>query len=279
MSEKDDVPRRRLQRLISLLKGDPDHEKATEEALSDLEHEGHIDHDESEMMQGILYLDQTTAREVMVPRTEVAFVDREDGVLDIIKKMLDSGHSRLPVVNSDLDRVLGFIHVKDLLRFWGREAEFRIDEILRRPYPVPETMKLDDLLQEFQKRHEQIALVIDEFGGTSGIVSIEDILEEIVGEIRDEYDKEETKVFFQDETTLIVPGRYDIDNFAENFGVDCPEGNFNTVGGWVFDRVGRVPRAGDSFELDGFSVFVEAASERQLRRVRIVRANPASAAD
>lgn len=279
MNEKDDVPRSRLQRLILALKGHADHEKATEEALSDLEQNGHIDHDESEMMQGVLYLDKTTAREAMVPRTELAYVDKDDSVQTIIRKMLESGHSRLPVTDGDIDRVLGFIHVKDLLRFWGRDGEFRIEEILRRPYTVPENMKLDDLLQEFQNRREQIALVIDEFGGTSGLVSIEDILEEIVGEIRDEYDKEETKVFFQDDATLIVPGRFDIDNLADHFGVECPEGVFNTVGGWVFDRVGRVPRGGDTFEFDGFNVAVEVASERHLRRVRITRIEKETAAN
>jgi hemolysin (HlyC) family protein len=270
MNEKDEVPRSWFHRLVALLKGNPDHDKATEEALEDLEHNGHIDHDESEMMQGILYLDKTSAREVMVPRTEMVFVNKDDSIATIIEQVLTTGHSRLPVVNGDVDRVMGFIHAKDVLRYWGRDDTFRIEEILRRSYTVPEMIKLDDLLQQFQTRREQIALVIDEFGGTSGLVSIEDILEEIVGEICDEYDKEETKVFFKDETTLVVAGRFDLDGLVDHFDIEEePEGHFNTVGGWIFDRVGRVPRAGDSFEIDGFSVHIEVASERQIRRARI----------
>jgi len=267
-----------MQRILSLLKGDADHDKFTEEALEDLEHNGHIDRDESEMMQGVLYLDKTTAREVMVPRTEMVVIDREDTIEQIVQRVRETGHSRLPVINGDIDKVVGFIHIKGLLEYWGRDDDFRIEDILRRSYTVPESTKLDDLLQEFQKRREQIALVIDEFGGTSGLVSIEDIIEEIVGEIRDEYDQEEMKVYYQDERTLVVPGRFDMDRFVEHFDIEEPEGTFNTVGGWIFERVGRVPRAGDAFILDGFSVRVEVASERQIRRVRIERLDEQSEA-
>lgn len=269
MSEKDDVPRSRFRRLISVFRRSDDPERVTEEALSDLEQEGHIDHEESEMMQGVLYLDKTTVREVMVPRTEIASVDQEDTIQEMVRCAIESGHSRLPVVDGDLDNVLGFIHVKDLLRYWGREGQFKLEEILRKAYNVPETKKLDDLLQEFQKSRQQVALVIDEFGGTSGLVSIEDILEEIVGEIADEYDKEEKPIYFQDETTLVVPGRFDMGELCEYFAREELEGSFNTVGGWIFDRIGRVPQAGETFALDDFTVKVEAANERQIRRVRI----------
>lgn len=271
MSEKEDLPRSRLRRLISVFRRSEDPEKVTEEALSDLESEGHIDHDESEMMQGVLYLDKTTVREVMVPRTEISSVDKDDPLTEIIRCTRESGHSRLPVVDGDLDKVLGFVHVKDLLRYWGREEQFKIEEILRKTYNVPETKKLDDLLREFQQRHEKFALVIDEFGGTSGMVTIEDILEEIVGEISDEYDKEEKTIYFQDENTLVVPGRFDINEFYEAFDLEELDGSFNTVGGWIFDRIGRVPQAGEILELDGFSVKIEAANERQIRRLRIQR--------
>ncbi|NLH49718.1 MAG: HlyC/CorC family transporter [Myxococcales bacterium] len=271
MSEKEDLPRSRLRRLISVFRRPEDPEKVTEEALSDLELDGHIDHDESEMMQGVLYLDKTTVREVMVPRTEISSVDKDDPLTEIIRCTRESGHSRLPVVDGDLDKVLGFVHVKDLLRYWGREEQFKIEEILRKTYNVPETKKLDDLLREFQQRHEKFALVIDEFGGTSGMVTLEDILEEIVGEISDEYDKEEKTIYFQDENTLVVPGRFDINEFYEIFDLEELDGSFNTVGGWIFDRIGRVPQAGEILELDGFSVKIEAANERQIRRLRIQR--------
>ncbi|MDP8221911.1 MAG: hemolysin family protein [Candidatus Lernaella stagnicola] len=275
MTENDDVPRSPFQRFISFLKGETDHDRFTEEAIEDLEQNGHIDHDESEMMQGILYLDKTTAREVMVPRTEMVCVDRENTIDEIVERALTSGHSRLPVISGDVDNVVGFIHAKDLFRYWGKPEGFRLEEILRRSYTVPESIKLDDLLQEFQARREQIALVIDEFGGTSGLVSIEDILEEIVGEIQDEYDTEDPKAIFADENTLVVPGRFEMDNLVEHFGLEEePEGEFNTVGGWIFHRLGRVPVTNDAFDIDGFHITIEVASERHIRRARIERIAP-----
>lgn len=269
MSDNEDVPRSRLRRLFSRLKSSTDSEKATEEALSELENGGLIDHDESEMMQSILFLDKTTVRNVMVPRTEITHVDKSATIDEMIKCIIESGHSRVLVTNASLDNVVGFIHVKDLLLFWGKNQDFQLDRILRKLYAVPESKKLNELLTEFQDRHEQFALVIDEFGGTSGLVSVEDILEEIVGEIEDEYDREEAKVIEQSENSLVVPGRFEMEKVCELLDTDEPEGTFNTVGGWIFERIGRVPMAGEKFEFDGFEVVVEAATERHIRRVHI----------
>jgi len=274
MTDQEDGIRSRFKRFISRFRN-TDQDKATEEALSDLESEGLIDHDESEMMQGVLFLDKTTVRDVMVPRTEVAFVDKSDGVREIVKEIIDSGHSRLPVVDESLDHVIGFVHAKDLLLFWGKEEEFELERVMRKTVHVPETKKLDDLLAEFQESHEQLAVVIDEFGGTSGLVSIEDILEEIVGEIEDEYDRIEYKVFARSDHSLTVPGRFEMEKMAELLDLDEFEGPFNTVGGWVFERIGRVPESGEKFEFDGLQVTVESATERQIRRVRISKIDQA----
>jgi magnesium and cobalt transporter len=274
MSDKEGVPRSRLRRFWARLSQHDSPKEAAEEALEGLEEDGYIDPDEREAMEGILDLDETTAREILVPRTEIAYVDKTATLTEIIACMVESGHSRIPVVEGNLDRTLGFVHVKDLLPFWGREAEFAVEKILRQPYVVPESKKLDELLEELQARREQIALVIDEFGGVSGLVSIEDILEEVVGEISDEHDKEEHKVFFKDAATLVAPGRFDMYDFCEHFGLEEPDGQFNTIGGWIFERIGRVPKSGETLELDGFTVKIEAATERQIRRVRIQRTQP-----
>jgi len=274
MREKDEPPDSRWKRFIAKFRRPPDHAKVTEEMLSDLEQDGHIDHDESEMMQSILYLDDTTVREVMVPRTELTFVSVDFTLDQIIRSVLDSGHSRLPVIDGTIDKVVGFIHVKDLLRYWNREKEFKIAEVLRQPLLVPETKKLDDMLTEFQQRRERIALVIDEFGGTSGLVSIEDILEEIVGDIIDEYDKLQTHVFVATPDSLRVSGRFDMYELSRHFGIAEIEGNFNTVGGWIFDRIGRVPKKGETFEMDNFQTRIERASERQIHEVLIERLPP-----
>jgi len=272
MSDKEG-PRRpsRFRRFIALFRTSPGEDEATEEALTELQVGGLIDKDESEMMQGILYLDKTTVREVMVPRTEIVFVDRKAPLGEIVQTFVDAGHTRLVVVDDDLDHVVGYVNVIDVLRFCNQDAQFKLDPILRRVYIVPETKKLDDLLASLQERREHFALVIDEFGGTSGLVSVEDILEEIVGEIEDEHDREEPQILAREENAVTITGRFEMYKLGELLEVEEPEGSFNTVGGWIMDRIGRMPLAGEKFVLDGLDVMVEAATERQIRRVRVAR--------
>jgi len=273
MSDKE-TPRRssRFRRFVALFRSTPDDQtEATEEALSELQDEGLIDEDENEMMQGILFLDQTVVREIMVPRTEIAYVDRQATLNEIVQAIIDSGHSRVLVVDDDLDNVVGYVNVKDVLRVCNCGSEFKIEEILRKVYTVPESKKLDDLLASLQERREHFAVVIDEFGGTSGLVSVADILEEIVGEIQDEYDRDEPLVFVREENAVVVAGRFEMEKLSEMLQVEVPEGSFNTVGGWVFDRIGRVPAAGETFTLDGLEVTIENATERQIRRARVAR--------
>jgi len=267
--DKDDGIRPQLRRFFAKFRTRKDQEQATAEALNDLESEGLIDHDESEMMQGILYLDKTEVQDIQVPRTEIAYVDLNDDLREIVRTIINSGHSRLPVVEGDLDNVLGFIHVKDLLAYWDKPDEFSLERVLRRIMIVPETKKIDALLREFQERHEQFALVLDEFGGTSGLITIEDILEEVFGEIEDEYDRQDPRVFANGETSVTVSGRFEIEKVSEILALEVPEGDYITVGGWIVDRIGRMPRDNEQFMLDGFDVKVEAASDKVIRRVRI----------
>jgi len=267
--DKDDGIRPQLRRFFAKFRTRKDQEQATAEALNDLESEGLIDHDESEMMQGILYLDKTEVQDIQVPRTEIAYVDLNDDLREIVRTIINSGHSRLPVVEGDLDNVLGFIHVKDLLAYWDKPDEFSLERVLRRIMIVPETKKIDALLREFQERHEQFALVLDEFGGTSGLITIEDILEEVFGEIEDEYDRQDPRVFANGENSVTVSGRFEIEKVSEILALEVPEGDYITVGGWIVDRIGRMPRDNEQFMLDGFDVKVEAASDKVIRRVRI----------
>jgi magnesium and cobalt transporter len=272
MSEKDELPRGGWRRFFRRFRRPADVDKATEEALSDMEESGFIDPEESEMMQGVLDLDKTTAREIFVPRTEIVFVDTKAPLPEVIARLRESGLSRLPVVDGSVDKPLGFVHVKDLLRFWGRESEYDLTAVLKPAFHVPESKKLDDLLEEFQQNREKIALVVDEFGGTSGLVTITDILEEIVGDLGDDAEtREESRVFFADENMLVVPGRFAIDLLRERFGGEAPAGAFNTAAGWILDRTGRVPQTGETFELDGFTVKIEAATERHIRKVSVRR--------
>ncbi len=274
MNDKDDGIRPQLRRFFAKFRAQKDQEQATAEALNDLESEGLIDHDESEMMQGILYLDKTEVQDIQVPRTEIAYVDLNDDLREIIKTIINSGHSRLPVVEGDLDNVLGFVHVKDLLAYWDKPDEFSLERVLRRILIVPETKKIDALLREFQERHEQFALVLDEFGGTSGLITIEDILEEVFGEIEDEYDRQEPRVLSQSENSVTVSGRFEIEKVGEILAREVPEGDYITVGGWIVDRIGRMPHDKEKFSIDGFDVVVEAASDKLIRKVCISK--PAS---
>ncbi|HPQ69661.1 MAG TPA: hemolysin family protein [bacterium] len=269
MNDKDDGIRPQLRRFFAKFRAQKDQEQATAEALNDLESEGLIDHDESEMMQGILYLDKTEVQDIQVPRTEIAYVDLNDDLREIIRTIINSGHSRLPVVEGDLDNVLGFIHVKDLLAYWDKPDEFSLERVLRRIMIVPETKKIDALLREFQERHEQFALVLDEFGGTSGLITIEDILEEVFGEIEDEYDRQEPRILNQNENSVTVSGRFEIEKVGEILAQEVPEGDYITVGGWIVDRIGRMPQDKEKFTLDGFDVEVVAASDKLIRKVCI----------
>ena len=273
MNDREASPRAvsRIRRFFAKFIKTSSPDQVTEDALTELESEGMIDHDESEMMQSILFLDKTTVHDVMVPRTEVAYVDRQADFEEIIKCVIDSGHTRIPVVDRTLDNVLGFVHAKDLLAFWNKAGEFQLDRVLRKPFNVPENKKLDEMLAEFQKRREHIALVIDEFGGTSGLVTIEDVLEEIVGEIEDEYDREKPPAAIRDGNTMTVPGRFEMAKLCALFEVEEFDGTFATVGGWIFERIGRIPHSGEQFQLDGFDVLVEAATERHIRRLHITK--------
>jgi magnesium and cobalt transporter len=280
MGERDELPRSRLRRFLRRFRRSDDQEEATQEVLSDLQESGKIDKNESEMIRRVLDLDQTTVREIMVPRTEIVYVDKDATLAEIVQRFVESEHSRIPVVDGDLDRVEGFVHVKDLLRYWGRDGEFDPRAVRRTLHFVPEAATLDVVLHELQAHGDQIALVIDEFGGTSGLISVEDILEEIVGEIRDEYDTEvHVEVFAKSDDSLEVVGRFAIEAFTRHFGLDDLEGDFNTVSGWITARTGRVPQAGETLHLDGFTAEIKEADARQIRRVLVKRPPPETIED
>ena len=180
---------------------------------------------EGEMIEAVLELDETTVGQIMVPRTELACIPREADFAEMIKVVVESGHSRLPVYSEDLDHIVGVIHAKDLLLFWGRAPQdMELDKVLRKPYFVPQAMKVDELLTAFKRRRVHLAVVVDEYGGTAGVVTMEDVLEEIVGEIEDEYDQEESMLSSREDGSFLVDARMEVEDLSDHLGGGASRG-------------------------------------------------------
>lgn len=244
------------------------------EDLQDLidasEQQGIIDAQEGNMLQSILELDETILRETMVPRTAMVCVSAAAPMNEVLQTILDSGHSRIPIYQGNIDNIIGLVYAKDLLRFWGQSLDsLVIEDILRAPYLVPESKRASELLKEFRETRVHIAIVIDEYGGTSGLVTIEDLLEEIVGDIQDEYDREEECLIAQDDGTLLVNGRLDVEDFEDYFGVEVARDKFDTVGGYIVEQLGRVPTVGEKVQIDQFEMLIEKGDQRAVRLIRV----------
>ena len=252
----------------------------TEEELKMLvevgEEVGAIEKDEKEMISGIFEFGETDVKEVMVPRIDMKCISAEESIEAARKLILETGHSRIPVYEGSIDNIIGILYAKDLLRYLNsKKAKPKsLREIIRPAYFVPETKKLDDLLREFQQNRVQIAIVVDEYGGTAGMVTIEDILEEIVGEIKDEYDiAEEEQLELIDEKQAIVDARMNIRDVNEALGISLPEEEFDTIGGLLFNTLGRIPSPGDEVEIDGVKLRVERMRGRRILKVRVIKEN------
>lgn len=253
--------------------------RITEEEIQDLmdagEEEGLINEEENEMIRSIFALRDTTAREIMVPRTDMACVPVDATVQEVLQAIVGCGHSRLPVYDGTTDNIIGLIYAKDFLKYWGMdESAVDLKRILRPPYFIPETKNLEELLQEFKKKRVHLAIVVDEYGGTSGLVTIEDLLEEIVGDIQDEYDVEEEWLVQEADGSLVVDGRLPIEELEEHFDIEIEREKFDTVGGLLFHLTGRIPAVGEEIENGTIRFTVLEADERRVSKVRIVRILP-----
>jgi CBS domain containing-hemolysin-like protein len=248
--------------------------KITEEEIQEIitagEEEGLINPEENAMIKSILHLRDTVVREIMVPRTDMACIDAAGTIHDARVKIIASGHSRLPVYDGTLDNIIGLAYAKDLLKYWGMDnASVDLRKILRSPYYIPETKNLEELLQEFKRKRVHMAIVMDEYGGTSGLVTIEDLLEEIVGDIQDEYDLEEEWLLQQPDGSIIVDARLPVEELTEHLGIEVEREMFDTVGGLIIHLTGRIPRAGEEIETTDIHLTVLDADERKIRRVMV----------
>jgi CBS domain containing-hemolysin-like protein len=232
--------------------------------------EGVLEGDEREMIYSIFHFGDTLAREIMVPRIYITALDVELSIKQAVEALLESGHSRLPVYEDTIDHILGLLYARDLLHLWQEGAEGKsLREVLRPAFFVPEAKKVDELMAEMQAQRFHMAMVVDEYGGIAGLVTLEDIVEEIVGEIQDEYDQsEELPYQVVDESTYIFQGRIGLDDFNELMDSRLPVDEADTLGGFIYGQIGRVPASGESLQVEGLLLTVEQVTGRRIRKVR-----------
>lgn len=247
----------------------------SEEVLSTIEQhdtEEEIDQTQRDMLEKIIELSDRSAGEIMTPRTDIDGMEAIDGLMQVRQSVLDIGHSRIPVYEESLDNIVGILYVRDLVPFVGSDEPFNLKGLLREPFLVPESKPVIDLLAEFRLKKVHLAIVLDEYGGTAGLVTIEDILEEIVGEIQDEYEEDEVHPTIQplEDNVCEVDARVEIPNLEDHLDIDLPEDReYDTVGGLVFAELGRIPEVGDDFEIEGHRVTVTDAERTKVLKVRI----------
>lgn len=247
-------------------------EEEIQEIIDASEEEGLINPEENEMIRSIFELRDTVVREIMVPRTDMACVSVDTTVGEVLKTIITCGHSRIPVYDGTVDNIVGLIYAKDLLKYWGMgDASINIKRIMRTPYFIPETKNLEELLQEFKRKRVHIAIVIDEYGGTSGLVTIEDLLEQIVGDIQDEYDLEEDWLVEESDGSVLVDARLPIEDLEEHFGIEIEREKFDTIAGLIFHLTGRIPAVGEEIENGTLRMTVLEGGERNIRKVRVIR--------
>jgi hemolysin (HlyC) family protein len=244
-----------------------------QELLEEGEEHGLISPLEEKMINSILEFRETDASEIMTPAAEVVSFDEASPMSELIEAVIECGFTRIPVYKENPDQVIGAIHAKDLLRLYARPSSeiVNLSDYLRPVYFIAEDKPIVDLLREFQKRKVHMAMVTDEFGTMRGLITLEDILEEIVGEIDDEYDDEEHTVDVIDEGVVEVHGWVDIEKIEEYFGLEMPDGPYESVGGLVIHLLGRLAQTGDRVEVAGLQFSVISASTRQIKQIQVTR--------
>lgn len=234
---------------------------------SGAEGEGFIEENGSRLVHSIVEFGEKKAREVMVPRIDVFALDYHSSMDEIREKVAEAGHSRVPIYDTNIDRIVGILCVKDLVQFAPDGEGAGLGKFLREAYFVPEGKKIDDLLREFQKEKKHMAIVVDEYGGTSGIVTLEDILEEIVGEIRDEHDHEAPLMRQAGKDAYMVEGRINLDDLGESLNIFLPADEVDTLGGFLYNLAGRVPEEGEEIEFEGIRFRIERLDGQRIAEV------------
>jgi putative hemolysin len=270
--------------MLRLRKQPPDFSEEVPESdelvrLMEIEQEeGPMEASEREMIRGVINLEEMNVHEIMVPRIDVAAVGTEDSLDDVIRIITEKGYSRVPLYEETIDNVVGVLYAKDIMKRLAagdvERAVTDLRDLARPPLFVPESKRVDELLADMRANRVHMAVVVDEYGGTAGIVTIEDMLEEIVGEIEDEYDREEPTVEKVDDTEVIVDARVSIDDLNELLGLHIEGEDFDTVGGFVYHQLGKIPIVGDEVQADGLRLRVLSVLGRRIKKIRVKKELP-----
>jgi magnesium and cobalt transporter len=244
--------------------------------LHELMHEGMakglITNEESEMVDAVLDLRDKKVHSVMIPRTEGWFASANATLGEIIELVTKCGHTRIPIYGKNIDDIVGILHAKDLLRLWGSERNTPLpSSILRKPHFVVESQDLSAVFKELKEAKTHLAIVMDEYGGTAGIITVEDIIEEIVGEIMDEHDQEEPMIIMNEDGTILVDARLEVEKLAEYLNADLPSGDFESVGGLIIHLLGRIPQPLEIVTLNDLHFKVQKADNRRIHKILISR--------
>ncbi|TFH90787.1 CNNM family magnesium/cobalt transport protein CorC [Vibrio ouci] len=271
--EKSEGPSRKsfFGRLGQIFQGEPKDRQELVEVFRDSEENDLIDHDTRDMLEGVMEISEMRVRDIMLPRSQMVTVDRSDDLDTLINLITDAQHSRYPVISEDKDHVEGILLAKDLLKYLGSGSEpFDIEQVIRPAVVVPESKRVDRLLKEFREERYHMSIVVDEFGGVSGLVTIEDILEEIVGEIEDEFDdEEELDIRKLSKHTFAVKALTTIEEFNDTFNTSFSDEEVDTVGGMVMTSFGHLPSRGEVVEIEGYNFKVTSADNRRVLQLQV----------
>jgi hemolysin (HlyC) family protein len=247
-------------------------EEEIQSIIDEGEEKGLIDQQSGDMIQSILEFRDTVVREVMIPRTEMIAIRSDATIEEIIELTIKYGHTRMPVYTGNVDNIVGILNVKDLLKFWSKPMTGTdILSTLRKPYYIPETKNTHHLLHELKEKKYHMAIVIDEYGGTSGLVTLEDLIEEIVGEIHDEHDARKGSIVELNDGYTLIDGRVEIEVLEDYLGVKFQEGKFETLGGFILNLLKRIPVTGEVVHVDNLEILIESADERSVKKVKLKR--------
>jgi CBS domain containing-hemolysin-like protein len=229
-----------------------------------------LETDQRDMIRGVVELPGITVKEVMVPRIDTIFLQVEATKEELLVCLSDSGHSRFPVYKETIDNVIGILYAKDVLTCLLRNEVFNIQRLLRKPFFVPESKHIDELLRELRRRRVHIAVVVDEYGGVSGIVSMEDIIEEIIGDIQDEFDNETEDILHLGEDAYLCDARVNMEDLTEELGIELPSEDFDTLGGFVFDLFGKIPVRYEKAVYEGHEFIIQDVEGHKINTVKII---------
>ena len=238
-----------------------------------------LNEEKQDMIQGVEDLSKTSVKEVMIPRIDVDFISSDIQRDELFSKIISTGHSRFPVYTDSIDNVIGVLYVKDLLKVFAENSNLDLLKIIRKPYFVPETKRIDSLLREFKRHHLHIAIAIDEYGGISGIVTMEDIIEEIVGDIQDEFDKENEDIIPVSTNIWMCDARVNLDDLNETLDSDFPNEDFDSLGGFVFDLFGKVPVKYEKSSWKNYDFIVQDMEGHRINLIKVIKNNPKEETD